>query len=252
VSAPLERRYCAIVEYDGTDFLGFQYQAIGRTIQGEIETSIRKVAQTEVRISGAGRTDAGVHATGQVIAFNISWKHSLLDLQRALNAILPPDIAVLDLNIVDQDFHPRFSARSRSYCYKIINQLWPSALCHRYACHVRDTLDVAAMGQASRSLLGSHDFASFGKPTQGSSTIRNVMQAEWDVDGCLLKFSITANAFLYRMVRKIVGSLIQVGLGQIAADEVQQILEAQDLTRSAPAVPAHGLYLVQVSYADDG
>lgn len=243
-----QRRYCATVEYDGTDFLGYQIQATGRTVQGEIEKSLKKVTGSAVRIDGAGRTDAGVHAIGQVIAFNVAWKHALVDLQRALNATLPRDIVITDLTIAEAEFHPRFTALSRSYRYRVINRPWPSALQRRYAYHVPDKLEVTAMNEASRFLLGSHDFASFGKPPQGEITIREVMQADWSADGDRLVFEITANAYLYRMVRTIVGTLIEVGRGRLAVGEVKQILEARDLTRSAAPAPAHGLCLVRVTY----
>jgi tRNA pseudouridine38-40 synthase len=243
-----QRRYRATVEYDGTDFLGYQIQARGRTVQGEIEKSLEKVTRSAIRIDGAGRTDTGVHAVGQVIAFNLAWKHALVDLHRALNATLPRDIVVSDLKITDDDFHPRFSALSRSYRYTIINQPWPSVLQRRYAHHVRETLNVEEMREASRFLLGSHDFASFGKPTQGEITVREVIQAGWTVDSARLNFDITANAFLYRMVRTIVGTLTEVGLGRLAVDEMKHILEARDLTRSAAPAPAHGLCLMWVTY----
>jgi tRNA pseudouridine38-40 synthase len=133
-----------------------------------------------------------------------------------------------------------------------MNQPWVSVLQRRYAYHVRKKLDVAAMNEASQFLVGSHDFASFGRPPQGDNTRRLVTQAEWSANGNLLAFEITANAFLYRMVRTIVGTLIQVGLGQLAASEIRNILEARDLTRSASPAPAHGLCLVQVSYPVEG
>ena len=247
----LERRYRATVEYDGTDFLGYQIQAEGRTVQGEIEKSLEQVTQTPVRIDGAGRTDAGVHATGQVIAFNASWKHSLEDLHRALNATVPHDIVVSKLTNVDPAFHPRFGAVSRSYKYKIINQPWPNVLQRRYAYHVKKELNVEAMSKASQFLLGQQDFASFGKPPQGVNTVRNITRAQWQTEGNnQLIFCITANAFLYRMVRTIVGTLVQVGLGQLSPDGVKHILEAKDLTQSAPPAPAHGLCLVKVTYPE--
>ena len=242
------QRYRGTIEYDGTDFLGYQIQAVGRTVQGELEKSLAQVTGTAIRVDGAGRTDAGVHALGQVIAFNAIWRHTLTDLHRALNATLPHDIVVRDLKIVEDGFHPRFSALSRSYRYTIINQPWPSALQRRYAHHVREPLDVAAMRAASQYLLGSHDFASFGQPPQGEITVREVTQADWLVEGKRFIFDITANAFLYRMVRTIVGTLLQVGMGRLAPTEVEQILAAHDLTRSAAPAPAHGLCLMRVVY----
>ncbi len=246
-----EQRYRATVEYDGTDFLGYQVQAEGRTVQGEIEKSIRQVTGSSVRIDGAGRTDAGVHAAGQVIAFNVAWKHTLDDLHRALNATLPRDIGVTDLTITNNDFHPRFSALSRSYRYTVVNRPWPSVLQRWYSHHVREPLDVAAMRQAGKCLIGSHDFASFGKPPQGEVTVRKVTQAEWSADGEQVWFDITANAFLYRMVRTIVGTLLQVGQGRIAVGDIEEILTARDLTRSAAPAPACGLCLMHVAYSDE-
>ncbi len=246
-----ECRYKALVEYDGTEFLGYQIQAQGRTVQGEIEKTLKKVTQLDIRIDGAGRTDAGVHAIGQVIAFNAIWKHSVEELHRALNATLPTDIVVSSLKTVDKIFHPRFDALSRSYRYTIINQSWPKVLERRYLHHVRNKLDVVAMRQASRFLLGSHDFASFGKPPKGQNTVRQVMQVDWLAEENRLIFEITANAFLYRMVRTIVGTVLQVGCGQLAPDDIKDIMAARDLRRSAPPAPAHGLCLVRVTYPED-
>lgn len=250
----VEHRYRAIVEYDGTDFQGYQIQAGGRTVQGEIEKTLEKVSQVAIRIDGAGRTDAGVHATGQVIAFNSTWKHSLAKFHRALNAVLPDDIVISDLKTVDPAFHPRFGALNRAYTYTIINQPWVSVLNRRYAYHVKKELNLAAMNEASRFLIGCQDFASFGKPPQGdaSPTVREVFEAGWSTNGNFLVFNITANAFLYRMVRTIVGTLVQVGLGELAVGEVKEILEARDLWRAAPPAPAHGLCLVKVTYPLSG
>lgn len=249
----LEQRYGAVVEYDGTDFYGFQLQAEARTVQGEIEKCLERITQRSIRVSAAGRTDAGVHATGQVIAFNVAWKHALADLQRAINANLPADIVCSELyQILSPDFHPRFSAISRTYQYHILNQPWPSAVQRRYVYHVDRPLNIDLMRQASQLLLGSHDFASFGKPPQGSNTVRQVTEAEWQLesDGYLI-FRITANAFLYRMVRKIVATLVQVGLGIIPFASILEILKARDLNRSAPPAPACGLYLVKVIYPEN-
>ena len=245
------QRYRATVEYDGTDFLGYQIQAEGRTVQGEIEKSLQQVTGSYIRIDGAGRTDAGVHAVGQVIAFNVAWRHPLDDLHRALNATLPRDIGITDLTITDNDFHPRFSALSRSYRYTVINRPWPSVLQRRYSHHVREPLDIAAMSQAGKILIGSHDFASFGKPPQGEVTMRNVTQAKWSADGEQVWFDITANAFLYRMVRTIAGTLLQVGQGRITVDDIEEILAARDLTRSATPAPACGLCLMYVAYPNE-
>jgi tRNA pseudouridine38-40 synthase len=246
-----EQRFGAIVQYDGTNFLGYQIQASGRTVQGEIEQALYRITQTTLRIEGAGRTDSGVHATGQVIAFKALWKHSSEALQRALNANLPDDVVVKNLGTVDEAFHPRFSALNRTYTYTIVNQPWPEVLQRRYAYHVKPKLNVTLMNRAGQLLIGAHDFASFGKPPQGESTVRQVSQAKWLAQGNQLTFYITANAFLYRMVRHIVGTLIQVGLGQLTVAAVKDILAAQNPAQSAPPAPAHGLCLIKVTYPNN-
>lgn len=247
-------RFCATVEYDGTDFLGYQIQAQGRTVQGEIETALAKLAPSAVRIDGAGRTDSGVHATGQVIAFNLAWRHTENDLHRALNATLPHDIVVSKLTTTNRDFHPRFGAIRRTYRYQVDNRPWPGVLLRRYAFHVKQPLDVPAMNQAARQLVGRYDFASFGKPPQGNNSVRQLTQAEWvqhdEQEPLLLSFYITANAFLYRMVRNVVGTLVRVGLHQILEADVAHILSQKNLRLSAPPAPAHGLCLIKVTYPD--
>lgn len=242
--------YRAVVQYDGTDFYGFQIQAQGRTVQGEIEKSLKQITQANIRIKSAGRTDTGVHALGQVIAFTASWQHSRADFERALNAVLPDDIVIEKLQPTDDTFHPRFDAVSRSYRYTVINRPWPNVLERRYTHHITDRLDAAVMNEAAQWLIGSHDFSSFGQPPQGQITIRQLTQAEWTEQPPHLFFNVTANAFLYRMVRRIVGTLIEVGLGRLAPDKVGEILAAHDLRRSAPPAPACGLCLMQVSYME--
>lgn len=250
----MELRYRATVEYDGTAFKGFQLQARGRTVQGDLEKAIERITQKQVRIFGAGRTDAGVHASGQVITFDVAWRHASQDLHRALNAVLPGDIAIVHLTTTDMAFHPRFDAKRRQYRYTILNRPIRSPLWARRAHHVPETLDIEAMQAASQRLVGVRDFAAFGKPTQGDSTVRHVMQAAWSVEypagigGKLLLFEITANAFLYRMVRNIVGTLIRVGQGELYPDQVTAMLEAKDRAAAGPPAPACGLCLVKVVY----
>lgn len=240
--------YKAIIAYDGTDFLGFQIQAQGRTVQGELEKVLNKITGSPTRISGAGRTDSGVHATGQVVSFKSGWRHSPEALQNALNATLPPDILIGSLTITNSEFHPRFSARSRQYRYTILNQPLKDVLRRRYAAHISRPLEVSRMRQACQYLIGTHDFASFGRPPKGENTVRTVTQATWQADGPELVFLIEANAFLYRMVRNIVGVLIRVGLGEIEVDEVNNILQARDRSRAGAPATANGLCLVNVNY----
>jgi len=238
----------AVIEYDGTDYLGFQLQAEGRTIQGEVERALAEVTRGETRVVSAGRTDAGVHAAGQVISFVPQWKHSLPELQRAMNALLPEDIAVHQMAWVADNFHPRFSAVSREYRYTILNQPFRSPLARRFAYHYLKSLDVEAMTRAARCLVGSHDFASFGRPPQGENTVRQVYRAEYTRQGQFIYFDIVANAFLYRMVRNIVGTLLLVGIGGLSPKGFEEILQARDRRRAGPPAPAHGLCLMRVSY----
>ncbi len=241
-------RLLAVVEYDGTDYLGFQIQAQGRTVQGEIERALAAVTQEEVRVVGAGRTDAGVHAQGQVIAFSTAWRHPTEELQRALNAVLPADIAVRELRPVAESFHPRFDAVSREYRYVVLNQPLRSPLARRFAYHFPWPLDVAAMNEAAGTLVGSHDFASFGRAPQGDNTVREVYCAQWTPEEPFVYFDIVANAFLYRMVRSLVGTLLLVGTGELSPDGFEEILRSADRDRAGQVAPAHGLCLIKVNY----
>jgi tRNA pseudouridine38-40 synthase len=246
---PAPVRLWAKIEYDGTGFWGFQVQAQGRTVQGEIERALRSVTGTETRVIGAGRTDRGVHARGQVIAFEVGWPHELSDLHRALNAVLAADVAILEIGRAPEGFHPRFSAVQRAYRYQILNRQWPSPIERRIAWHIAQDLDVERMVQASGCLVGSHDFATFGRPPQGDNTVRSVFRAEWQEQRPFLTFDIEADAFLYRMVRSMVGTLVQVGQGQISPAEFEGMLPARDRSLVQRLAPAHGLCLIRVDYA---
>lgn len=245
------RRYRATVEYDGTDFNGFQRQAQGeRTIQQTLETAISAVAQQPVRVVGAGRTDAGVHARGQVIAFDVQWSHGQEALGRAINAGLPPDLAVRNVVVVEPEFHPRFDARRRTYQYFINNQSVPSPLLRRVTWHRPRLLDLDAMNAANELLTGEHDYATFGTPPVGDNTVRSVYSAQWQRKENLVIFTIEANAFLYRMVRSLVGSLCLVGEGEWPVDEFARVLAAADRSLAGPTAPPHGLVLLSVGYGE--
>ncbi len=218
-------------------------------MQGALEQALQRLTGQKVRIRYAGRTDAGVHAEGQVIAADVVWRHSLADLERAWNVLLPSDVAVRALAEYDDPrFHPRFSARSRVYRYTVWTAPWRSPLHRRYAHHVPRPLDVERMNQAAAALIGSHDFASFGQPTQGDSTVREVLRAGWQTQQWMLFFEIEANAFLRRMVRTVVGTLLEVGIGRRSVENVSQTLAAQDRAQAAAPAPACGLCLVEVKY----
>jgi len=246
------QRLWARVEYDGSDFFGFQVQTGKRTVQGEIERAVWGVTGTEARAVGAGRTDRGVHAKGQVVAFEVEWKHDLADLQRALNAVLDADVAVLSLGLAPEGGHPRFSAASRTYRYTVVNRPWRSPLARHTAWHVARPLDLEPMERACRCLVGTHDFAAFGVPAQGEHSVRTVLRAEWQEDRLrpgVLKFEIEANAFLYRMVRSIVGTLVLVGWKQMSVEEFESILQSRERSRVKSLAPARGLCLMRVDYA---
>lgn len=242
-------RLRALVEYDGTDFAGFQIQTRERTVQGEIERALEAVTGRATRVIGAGRTDRGVHAQGQVIGFEVNWRHRLSDLHRALNAVLAADVAILKLELAPDGFHPRFSAVRRAYRYTLLNRQRRSPLDRRMAWHVRQQLDMVRMARAGQLLVGTHDFVTFGRPPQGENTVRTVNWAAWQERGRFLTFDIEANAFLYRMVRSIVGMLVLVGSGQISVEEFDAILQARDRARIRQVAPAQGLCLMRVDYA---
>lgn len=241
-------RVKATVAYDGTEYRGFQWQATGPTVQEALEKALARITGTRARVLAAGRTDAGVHAEGQVIAFDTTWRHSLSDLERAMNAVLPPDSAVRDLVQVAPDFHPRYDARSRRYRYTVYNAPVRSPLARRTSLHLSGPLDLRAMEAATALVVGEHDFAAFGRPTQGVVTVRRVIEAGWITEAPWLFFEIEANAFLFRMVRSIVGTLLQIGRGRLPRDEFGAILASRDRSRAGKTAPAHGLCLIRVRY----
>jgi tRNA pseudouridine38-40 synthase len=241
-------RVKAVVAYDGTDFLGFQRQAAGRTVQGVVEAALERVTEKRVPVVGAGRTDTGVHAEGQVIAFDTEWRHSLPDLHRAMNAVLPQDVAVRELAQATTGFHPRYDALSRRYRYTVHNAPVRSPLARRTSLHMAQTLDLEAMTAASGLTVGEHDFAAFGRPTQGEVTVRRVMEARWVADPPWFFFEIEANGFLFRMVRSIVGTLLEIGRGRLSAEQFRTILASRDRSLAGQTAPAHGLCLIRVNY----
>ena len=238
----------ATVAYDGTDFCGFQIQPAQRTVQGVLEEALRTLTQETFRVTGAGRTDSGVHALGQVVSFCTGWRHSTEDLARGWNAVLPKDVAVRDVSEVDGGFHARFDARSRAYRYTVWEDSVRNPLVRRTSLWVRQALDVQAMAEASCLLLGEHDFATFGSPPRGNNTIRQVVQAGWTRDGNAVYLDIEANAFLYRMVRSIVGTLLQVGTGDLSVGQFASLFDAAERSLSGPTAAPNGLCLMAVKY----
>jgi len=263
------------VAYDGTMFNGFQIQRSAPTIQAVLEAGLFSCCGEHVRIHASGRTDTGVHASGQVVAAHVSWRHSLGDLQRAWNAYLPNTVTVRDLVEAPQQFHPRFSAESRLYRYKVydighkhvqrdrssILRILPkrSPLTDQFSIYLPMLLNLEAMQVAATCLIGEHDFATFGQPPQGKNTVRIIYEADWqevvtnlpsfhDYPGRHLVFTIKANAFLRHMVRNIVGTLLAIGKNLWPAISINELLEACDRSRCAAPAPPQGLVLEHVTY----
>lgn len=254
-------RVRAVVSYDGTSYSGFQRQLNAPTVQEALETALAEVTQEPVTLLAAGRTDAGVHAVGQVVAFDTMWGRSEADLQRAMNAVLPHDVAVRQVRRAEPGFHPRYDALSRLYRYRIYDAAVRSPIGRRYSLHVPYPLDRSAMEQAARSLVGTHDFATFGQPPQGEVTVRRVFRAEWSREPCglrglvhgqeagsVLAFDIEANAFLYRMVRSIVGTLLDVGQGRMSLKVFEDAFTSGERSAAGKTAAPHGLILVRVNY----
>jgi tRNA pseudouridine38-40 synthase len=239
-----------IIEYDGTDFCGWQRQKKDPSIQGTIETVLQRMTRTAVTLHGSGRTDAGVHAWGQCAHFCCATRLSSAELLKGLNSMLPDAIAIQACEEVGPDFHARFKVRHKTYHYQIINRQLRSAINRQYAWHIRRRLDLEAMAAGTAHLLGRHDFKAFessGSPRP--HTVRHVMAARWRrrADDHLT-FEIRADGFLKFMVRNIVGTLVAVGLGKIEPETVKTILQSGDRRRAAATAPPHGLFLVQVVY----
>ncbi|MCA9887189.1 MAG: tRNA pseudouridine(38-40) synthase TruA [Anaerolineae bacterium] len=246
-------RYRAIVAYDGSAYQGYQKQRDGvPTIQGELEKSLATILGSPITVWAAGRTDTGVHAQGQVIAFDANWRHDLQSLLKALNAHLPDDIALQVVGLAP-DFHPRFDALSRVYRYKILIAEAPKPLFAKRAWQFQRELDFEAMQYAAAIILGEHDFATFGQPPVGTNTVREVFVSQWtqQQQECLwLTYTIEATAFLKHMVRRIVGMLVEVGLALRTVADFEAAFKSADLAQAGRLAPPYGLYLDAVRYAD--
>ncbi len=239
--------------YDGTDFVGSQWQTIGRSVQGELEGAWEQFTQEQRRFVLAGRTDAGVHAQGQVANVRTETRHSLSTIRRGLNALLPTDIAALEVWEVPLDFHARHSATRREYRYLIDNAAVMLPILRNYVLHVEQPLDRTAMQQALRMLEGQHDFAAFtSQPPGQGSTVRRCYQAQCTTVELfgrpLLAIELAANAFLHHMVRAIVGTVLQVGRGRMSVEAFGQVLAGRDRRQAGPTAAAHGLTLTAVYY----
>jgi tRNA pseudouridine38-40 synthase len=237
------------IEYDGTAYSGWQLQSGQDSIQARIEDALKRIFSEPIRVYGAGRTDAGVHARGQVAAFRLLRPCAPADLMRALNALLPPDIAVNAASHSEDSFDPRRQARSRSYEYRVLNQQSRSALEFRYSWLVRDALDMGAMNEAAAIFLGEHDFASMRSlGSDEKTTVRRVLTSEWLRDGKLLTYHVEATAFLRHMARTMVALMVDVGRGASSPHRIAQLLNSRNRALAPAPAPACGLYLVAVRY----
>lgn len=240
-----------VVEYDGTDFCGFQFQYDQRTVAGVLEEALSALLTHPVKVSSAGRTDAGVHATGQVVSFRTERDFPVQRMALALNSSLPQDVSVRLAEFTADDFSARFSARERTYIYAVFNRRMASALLNRYAYHYYGALDVELMERSAHALIGEHDFRSFcGMLPESGPTLRNVRAITVRGAGDIVRIEIRADGFLHRMVRNIIGTLLEIGNGRRDPESLRGILEARRREAAGHTAPAQGLYLAGVRYND--
>ena len=246
-------RYKITVEYDGTNLVGWQKQKDGPSVQEFLERAIEGFSHIKTDVFGAGRTDAGVHALGQVAHFDLDSGLSAFKMQESLNALLrelEAPVGVIDCECVDENFHARFSAKGRGYIYRLLNRRGPSPLRVSRVWRLPfPALDIEAMRHGSQYLLGNHDFSSFrGAGCQALSPVKTLDKLDIDEVGDEIVFTVEARSFIYHQVRNMVGTLSQVGSGKLAPEDVKRILEAKDRTKAGISAPACGLYLSKVMY----
>ncbi len=238
------------IEYDGTNYYGWQKQPRGPTIEQEIEKTLKNMTGEDISLSGSGRTDSGVHAFAQVANFKTNSNIKSIEFQMGLNSSLPKDITILDAKEVDPDFHAQFSAKSKTYIYKILNSPHPSALLRKRVWLVPLELNINYMKEAAEYLIGEHDFKAFAQSgIEVKMTVRNVLNVSLEQkENNIILFSIEATGFLKRMVRLIIGTLVQVGKGKITPSDFVEILNSGEKTKFVYAAPPQGLYLKEVKY----
>jgi tRNA pseudouridine38-40 synthase len=246
----LKRNFKLTLEYDGSQYHGWQRQLGVLTIQEVLESRLEIILRAPIKTRASGRTDAGVHARAQVINFYGRTSLEPEEIQRALNSLLPGDIVVLHAEEVADAFHARFSASAKTYEYHILNRATPSALERRFAWHIRKPLEGSAMTECLENIIGLHDFSAFmGAGSSVNSTERCIFQAALKApDRHHLVFSFEANGFLKHMVRNLVGTLVEVGKGKLTPDDFWGVLAGKDRRQAGMTAPAHGLYLVSVRY----
>jgi len=249
------RRFRATLAYDGTAYQGYQIQTDAPSIQGTVEAALERVFKQAIKTVAAGRTDTGVHATGQVIAFDAEWPYDEATLLKAINLYLPVDIALQ--NIVQQEgFHPRFDALSRTYRYVVAVVDVRQPLLAWRAWQMQDKLDEIALQRAADLIIGEHDFAAFGNPPKGENTVRTVFRSRWQAEqtplGLFYYYEIEATAYLHHMVRRLVGNQVAVGAGRLSPEDFNRLLRSQDLAQNKRIAPPQGLSLIDVRYPPAG
>lgn len=238
-----------LIEYDGTNYFGWQKQKIGKTVQGTIEVAIKKATGEEIDLLGSSRTDSGVHARGYVANFKTNSTIPENRFRDAINTKLPDDIVILKSSEEPENFHARYNSKGKTYTYTILNSEIPTAIGKNYSYHVRGKFDIEKMQEACKYFIGTHDFKAF--KSDGSSvktTIRTISDLHIDIDKNYMKFSITGDGFLYNMVRIIVGTILQVGRGTKTPLDVKKTIENKDRKGAGMCVPALGLVLEEVFY----
>jgi tRNA pseudouridine38-40 synthase len=247
--ADVMRNIKLIIEYDGANYAGWQVQPNGPSIQETLQDAISAITrEPDVKINGSGRTDAGVHAAAQVANFQTDTAIPAAALVHAINTKLPEDIAVVAAEDAPGDFHARYSARSKTYRYSILNRPVRGPLDRRRCGYVRAPLDTAAMRAAAEHIVGEHDFAAFQSKPDGKPSVRTVTRLEVIDDAPHIHIEVSANGFLYNMVRAITGTLIEVGLGRRSADGIAELIASRDRSAAGPTAPPQGLCLMEVEY----
>ena len=237
------------IAYDGTRFVGWQRQADGESIQGLLEQALARFDGAPVTVHGAGRTDAGVHALGQVASAEVTSQHDAAAIHRGLNASLPPDVRVTAVEEAPAGFHARFSARSKTYRYVLDTSPIASPFGRAFAWHLPERLDVAAMQQAASPLVGNHDFAVFQSTgSETSGTVRTITRSDVSTHEQTVAYEVAGNGFLRHMVRAIAGTLVEIGRGWREPASMAALLAGGSRAEAGPTAPAHGLFLVRVDY----
>ena len=239
------------IQYDGTDFSGWQIQKDRKTIQGEISRVLKIITGSKTRVTGSGRTDAGVHALGQVANFVTKLNIEAESMLKALNSLLPPTIRIIESKIVSDSFNAMFNCIEKTYRYTIFQGKIISPFLYRFALHYPYSLDFEKMEEAAKILEGEKDFSAFTVKSSAKNHVKNLKEIRFERKGEITDIYFTGNGFLRYMVRTLIGTLIEVGNGKIAVDEIENIIESKDRSKAGPTSPPHGLFLIEAKYPEE-